>query len=217
MKKRMMLIDGSSLIHRAFYALPLLTNKDGIYTNGVYGFLTMFNRLMEEYDPDYLAVAFDRSGPTFRHKDYEAYKANRSKTPSELASQFGILKDLLQSMRVTTLDLSEYEADDICGTLAEEAKKQGMEVFLVTGDKDYFQLVDEDVTVLLTRKGISETERFTPEKINEDYGIEPKQFIEVKGLMGDSSDNIPGVPGIGEKGLYNIFKNMGIWKIYMTM
>ncbi len=199
MKKILMLIDGSSLIHRAFYALPLLQNKDGIYTNGVYGFLTMLNRLLDTYNPDYIAVAFDRSSPTFRHQDYEAYKGNRQKTPSELSSQFGILKDILKSMQISTLDLDGYEADDICGTLATKGVEEKMEVLLVTGDRDYFQLVNENTTVLLTRKGITEMEVFTLEKIQEDYEIQPRDFIQVKGLMGDSSDNIPGVPGIGEK------------------
>lgn len=199
MKKILMLIDGSSLIHRAFYALPLLQNKDGIYTNGVYGFLTMLNRLLDTYNPDYIAVAFDRSSPTFRHQDYEAYKGNRQKTPSELSSQFGILKDILKSMQISTLDLDGYEADDICGTLATKGVEEKMEVLLVTGDRDYFQLVNENTTVLLTRKGITEMEVFTLEKIQEDYEIQPRDFIQVKGLMGDNSDNIPGVPGIGEK------------------
>lgn len=209
MKKILMLIDGSSLIHRAFYALPLLQNKDGIYTNGVYGFLTMLNRLLDTYNPDYIAVAFDRSSPTFRHQDYEAYKANRQKTPSELSSQFGILKDILKSMQISTLDLDGYEADDICGTLATKGVEEKMEVLLVTGDRDYFQLVNESTTVLLTRKGITEMEAFTLEKIREDYKIQPRDFIQVKGLMGDSSDNIPGVPGIGEKKALEYIRQYG--------
>lgn len=209
MKNKMMLIDGSSLIFRAFYAIRHLTTADGIHTNGVYGFLSMYYNIIEKYNPTHVLVAFDRSTPTFRHADYEKYKGTRQETPSELSSQFGILKDVLESMKVKTLDMDGYEADDICGTLAELAVKNGMEAILVTGDKDYLQLVDEDIQVVLTRKGISEVEEYGIEEIKAAYGVSPKQLIDVKGLMGDASDNIPGVPGVGEKTALKLIQQFG--------
>ena len=198
-KDRLMIIDGSSLIHRAFYALPLLITKGGIYTNGVYGFLTMLYRIREEYNPDYICVAFDRSGPTIRHNAYAEYKGTRDKTPSELSQQFPIIKDILKNMGIKTLDMDRYEADDIAGTFAKKGSEQGYEVLLVTGDKDYLQLAEDDVKVILTKKGISEIETYDKQRINDEYRIEPSDFIDVKGLMGDKSDNIPGIAGIGEK------------------
>ena len=197
--KKLMIIDGSSLLHRAFYALPLLTTKEGIYTNGVYGFLTMFYRIKEEYDPAYICVAFDKKGPTFRHKQYKEYKGTRSKSPSELAQQFPIIRDVLRAMNVVVLEMDEYEADDIAGTLAKLGEDDNLEPILVTGDKDYLQLATDITKVLITKKGISEMEIFDREKIEEVYGISPTDLIDLKGLMGDKSDNIPGVPGIGEK------------------
>jgi len=209
MKEKFVLIDGSSLIFRAFYAVRNLMTKEGIFTNGVYGFLSMYYKIVEDYNPDYICVAFDRPGPTFRHEDYEAYKGTRDKVPTEINSQFGILKDILESLNVKYLDLQNYEADDICGTLAMAASKEGKEVYLVTGDRDYLQLVGDDRTVILTKKGITNVEVYTPEKIKEDYGITPRELIEVKGLMGDSSDNIPGVPGVGEKTALKYVKKYG--------
>ena len=198
-RKKLMIIDGSSLLHRAFYALPLLTTKEGIYTNGVYGFLTMLYRIKEEYNPDYLCVAFDKKGPTFRHKEYKDYKGTRQSTPSELAQQFPMIREILGAMNIVTLELSEYEADDIAGTLAKSGEEAGLDTILVTGDKDYLQLATDHTQVLITKKGISELDIYDKNKIVEEFGIEPVQFIDLKGLMGDKSDNIPGVPGIGEK------------------
>lgn len=198
-KKKLMIIDGSSLIYRAFYALPLLTTKDGIYTNGIYGFLTMFYKVKEEQKPDYICVAFDKKGPTFRSEEYDQYKANRQSTPSELVQQFPIIREILDAMKVKYLELSGFEADDIAGTLAKMAEKDSMDVTLVTGDKDYLQLATDNTKVLITRKGITEVEEFDRNAIVEKYGITPEQMIDLKGLMGDQSDNIPGVPGIGEK------------------
>lgn len=209
MSKKVMLIDGSSLIFRAFFALPNLTNADGVMTNGVYGFLTMYFRAVEEYNPDYILVAFDKKTKTFRHKEFEDYKANRDKAPNELNYQFGILKDILDSLNVKYLDIDGYEADDIVGTFSKIAKDEGLETVIITGDKDYFQLVNDDVIVYLTRKGISQMEEITEEKIKEDYGLSPKQLIDVKGLMGDKSDNIPGVDGIGEKTAIKFIKKYG--------
>lgn len=213
--EKIMIIDGSSLLHRAFYALPTLTTKEGLFTNGVYGFLTMFYRIMDEYNPDYVCVAFDNKGPTFRHKEFKEYKGTRQSTPSELAQQFPMIRSVLKAMGVKTLAMDEYEADDIAGTLSKMAKEKSIESILVTGDKDYLQLVDDNTKVLITKKGISEMDLFNEEKIAEVYDIEPKQLIDLKGLMGDKSDNIPGVPGVGEKTGLKLIKQYGsIEKIY---
>ena len=209
MKKTVMLIDGSSLIYRAFFALPNLSNNDGVMTNGVYGFLTMYRNAFDKYKPDYVLVAFDRSSKTFRNEEYADYKATRDKTPNELSYQFGILKDVLDSMGVKYTDLDGFEADDIVGTYAKMAKETGDKAVLITGDRDYLQLVDDDILVYLTKKGVSDTEEYTVEKIEEEYGITPKQLIDVKGLMGDKSDNIPGVDGIGEKRALNFIQKYG--------
>lgn len=209
MKKTVMLIDGSSLIYRAFFALPNLSNNDGVMTNGVYGFLTMYKNAFDKYKPEYVLVAFDRSSKTFRNEEYADYKANRDKTPNELSYQFGILKDVLDSMGVRYTDLDGFEADDIVGTYAKMAKEAGDRAVLITGDRDYLQLVDEDILVYLTKKGVSDTIEYTVEKIKEEYGVTPKQLIDVKGLMGDKSDNIPGVDGIGEKRALTFIKKYG--------
>ena len=209
MKKTVMLIDGSSLIYRAFFALPNLSNNDGVMTNGVYGFLTMYRNAFDKYKPDYVLVAFDRSSKTFRNDEYKDYKANRDKTPNELSYQFGILKDVLDSMGVKYTDLDGFEADDIVGTYARMAKEAGDEAVLITGDRDYLQLVDDNILVYLTKKGVSDTVEYTVDKIKEEYGITPKQLIDVKGLMGDKSDNIPGVDGIGEKRALEFIRKYG--------
>lgn len=218
MKENFLIIDGSSLVHRAFYALPPLATKSGFYTNAIYGFLGMLYSIKENYQPDYIFVAFDRSGPTFRHEIYKDYKGHRDKTPSELSQQFPVIKDILKAMSISVLDSDEYEADDIAGTLSYKAKKQNLNTVLVTGDRDYLQLVNENTKVLLTKKGISKVDEYTEEKIKEEYGIMPKQLIELKGLMGDQSDNIPGVPGIGKKrGLDLIKKYDNIENIYKNI
>lgn len=206
---RLMIIDGSSLLHRGFYALPLLSTKDGIYTNGVYGFLTMFYKITEEYEPDYISVAFDKKAPTFRHLEYDLYKANRQKSPNELSLQFPILKEVLSAMNINQIEIEGYEADDIAGTIAKFGEEKGLEVILVTGDRDYLQLASEKSKVLVTKKGITELEIFDNKIIMDKYGIKPEQFIDLKGLMGDQSDNIPGVPGIGEKTGLKLIKEFG--------
>ncbi|NLK44463.1 MAG: DNA polymerase I [Tissierellia bacterium] len=208
-KKSLMIIDGSSLIHRAFYALPLLSNKKGIYTNGIYGFLTMLYKVREDLNPNHICVVFDKKGPTFRHKEYDQYKAHRAATPSELAQQFPIIREILKAMNVHFLELTGFEADDIAGTLTKKGEEFFDEIFLVTGDKDYLQLANDNTKVLITRKGITELEEFDKNKVIEKYGISPKQMIELKGLMGDASDNIPGVPGIGEKTGLKLLKEYG--------
>ncbi|MFA5576190.1 MAG: DNA polymerase I [Tissierellaceae bacterium] len=197
-RKKLMVIDGSSLLHRAFYALPLLSNKEGIYTNGLYGFLTMLYKVQEDIGPHYLCIVFDKKGPTFRHKEYDQYKAHRSATPSELAQQFPLMKDILDAMNIRYLELSGYEADDIAGAIAKKGQDD-YDIFLVTGDKDYLQLATDTTRVLITRKGITELEEYDRQRIVDEFGISPQQLIDLKGLMGDASDNIPGVPGIGEK------------------
>ncbi|WP_074350678.1 DNA polymerase I [Proteiniborus sp. DW1] len=194
-----MIIDGNSLLHRAFHALPLLMNKDGVYTNGVYGFLTMFYKVTEEYKPDYISVVFDKKSPTFRHIEFEEYKAGRAKTPSELGMQFPILKEIIDYLNVHRIEVDGYEADDLAGTLSRIGEENGLQVIIVTGDKDYLQLASENTKVLLTRKGISNIEVFDKQAVIERYELTPQQFIDLKGLMGDKSDNIPGVPGVGEK------------------
>ena len=199
MSKTLMLIDGSSLIFRAFFALPNLTNNDGVMTNGVYGFLTMYQNAFDKYNPDSVLVAFDRSSKTFRHEEFKDYKATRDKMPSELSYQFGILKDILDSMKVAYTDLDGFEADDIVGTYANMGQDAGYEVVIITGDRDYLQLVDEHITVYLTKKGISDMVEYNLSTIKEEYGLTPQQLIDVKGLEGDKSDNIPGVDGIGPK------------------
>lgn len=214
-KKTFLMVDGSSLIFRAFYAIRHLTSKDGIATNGVYGFLNMYLKAVEDIKPDYIMVAFDRAEKNFRVEDYEAYKANRQETPSELSAQFGILKELLQLMGIKSLDMAGYEADDIVATVARMASEEKINSYLLTGDRDYFQLVDPYTRVLFTKKGISRLEIIDEEKIYQDYGLKAIDLIEVKGLMGDKSDNIPGVKGVGEKTAIKLVKEYGsIEKIY---
>jgi DNA polymerase-1 len=196
---KLILVDGNSIANRAFYALPLLNNAQGLHTNAVYGFTTMLLKLIEEEKPTHFLVAFDAGKVTFRHKEYKDYKGGRAKTPPELSEQFPLIKELLDAFSIRRFELEGYEADDIIGTLTRIADEKQTPVVVVTGDKDMLQLASEHVTVALTRKGISELERFGPEQIREKYGLTPAQITDLKGLMGDASDNIPGVPGIGEK------------------
>lgn len=199
MDKRFLIIDGSSLFFRAFYALPLLKTKRGLYTNAIYGFVMMLENSIDKIKPTHIVVCFDMKGKTFRTELYKDYKGTRQKTPNELEQQFPLVRDILKYMNIKILESPIYEADDIAGTLSELATQEGIESYLLTGDKDYFQLVNKSSKVLLTRKGITEMDIITEESVLEDYGIEPIQFIDLKALMGDSSDNIPGVYGIGEK------------------
>lgn len=197
------IIDGNSLINRAFYALPLLKNNDGEYSNAVYGFCNILAKLLTENKVDYLAVAFDLKAPTFRHLMCDFYKATRKGMPDELASQMPLLKEMLKLMNVTILEQSGFEADDIIGSLS---KKFDVKSHIITGDRDALQLINEKVDVFLTRKGISEIEIFDEEHLKDTMGILPYQVIEMKALMGDSSDNIPGVKGIGEKTALNLIQ-----------
>ncbi|MGI5948827.1 DNA polymerase I [Peptoniphilus sp.] len=209
MENKFLIIDGSSLFFRAFYALPLLKTKKGLYTNAIYGFVMMLENAIEKIKPTHIAVCFDMKGKTFRTDLYKDYKGTRQKTPNELEQQFPLVRDILKHMNIKILESPVYEADDIAGTLSSIASEEGFESYLLTGDKDYFQLVNDKTRVLLTRKGITEMDIITEESLMEDYGIEPKQFIDLKALMGDSSDNIPGVYGIGEKTGLKYVKEFG--------
>ncbi|WP_289001429.1 DNA polymerase I [uncultured Megasphaera sp.] len=199
MKDNVVIIDGSSLLYRAFYAMPLLTDSQGRYTNAVYGFLNMLLKLYEQLDPEYIAVAFDKDKHTFRNDMYAEYKATRKPAPDELRPQFALIRETLQCLGICVLELEGYEGDDIIGTLARELEKQNLSIDIVTGDRDALQLVDDDVTVHLTKKGITNMLAVTPDVMQAEYGYTPAQVIDMKALMGDTADNIPGVPGVGEK------------------
>lgn len=208
---KLLLIDGNSIINRAFYGImgsKMLMTEDGTYTNAVYGFLSILFKELDDIKPEYLVVAFDLKAPTHRHKMYDKYKANRHGMPEELAMQMPILKETLKAMNICIIEKEGYEADDILGTLAKWGQKEELEVTVLTGDRDSFQLIDKNIKVRIprTKMGKTETEDYTVEKIEEEYGLEPLDLIEVKGLMGDASDNIPGVPGVGEKTALNLIK-----------
>ncbi len=206
---KLVLIDGNSIANRAFYALPLLTNDKGIYTNAVYGFAMMLNNVIENEKPDHLLVAFDAGKTTFRHKTFKEYKGGRQKTPSELSEQFPFIRELLDAYDIPRYELKDYEADDIIGTLAKKAESENIETVIITGDRDLTQLASEKVTVYITKKGITDMEKNTPETLQEKYGLTPAQIIDMKGLMGDSSDNIPGIPGVGEKTALKLLHEFG--------
>ncbi len=199
MAQTLFLIDGNSLLNRAYYALPPLTTAEGIPTNAIYGFSTMLARLLADYQPNQILVAFDVSAPTFRHEAYTEYKATRKGMPDDLRPQVGMLKDVLDAWGIARLELAGYEADDIIGTAAKKGEAAGFQVYIVTADRDALQLISEQTTVLLTKRGIKEIETVDRAGLLRDYNLEPYQVIELKGLMGDSSDNIPGIPGVGEK------------------
>jgi len=202
--EKLVLIDGNSLINRAFYAMPLLTNKDGLFTNAVYGFMNMFMKMVADIKPTAVVCAFDLKAPTFRHKLYADYKGTRKPMPEELRPQIPLLKELLKTMGVCVMEKEGSEADDIIGTIAKHTKVQTV---IFTGDKDSFQLVDNETEVHFTKRGITDVEVYTAENFKEKTGIEPLQIIDLKALMGDSSDNIPGVQGVGEKTALNLLKD----------
>lgn len=209
--KKIVLIDGNSILNRAFYGImgnKMLTTPDGKYTNAVYGFLAILFKVLEDIEPEYLMVTFDLKAPTARHKLYDGYKATRKGMPNELAEQMPILKDILKSMNIKVIEKEGYEADDVLGTMAKRAEKDGFDVTIVSGDRDTFQLTSNRVKVRIphTKMGKTETETFGREEVLKKYGVTPKQLIEVKGLQGDTSDNIPGVPGIGEKTALDLVK-----------
>lgn len=199
MPEKLVLVDGNSLMYRAYHALPPLDNGEGVPTNAVYGFLSMLLKALADEKPAYCLVAFDPHGPTFRHADYADYKGDRPPTPDDLRPQFPVAKELLAAMGIRMLSVDGFEADDILGTLSKKAEAAGLDSVLITGDRDAFQLSGPHTSILYTKRGITDTVRVTPEYILETYGVTPAQLIDMKGLMGDTSDNIPGVPGVGEK------------------
>ena len=218
--KKLMVIDGNSIINRAFYGIRMLTTRDGTPTNAVYGFVNILQKLLEEEKPEALCVTFDRKAPTFRHKAYEGYKAQRKGMPDELAAQLPILKDVLHAMNIATFEMDGWEADDLIGTIAEKDSAAGWDTVVVTGDKDSLQLISDRTTVKLvtTRMGQTTTKNMTPEAFREEYGFDPIHIVDLKALMGDSSDNIPGVPGIGEKTAMGLVQMYGsIARLYDHM
>lgn len=208
--KKFIIIDGSSLMYRAFFALPLLTSSEGIYTNAIMGFSNMLGKILTDYKPDYIAVAFDKSRKTFRTDMYGEYKGQRAKTPDELKSQIPLLKEFLAALGIAFIEIDNYEADDIIGTLARKSADEDCEALIVTGDKDALQLIAPQIKVMLTKRGIMDMQVFDEEAFKEKYaGLEPHKLIDIKALMGDSSDNIPGVPGIGEKTALKLLTQFG--------
>lgn len=208
---RILLIDGNSILNRAFYGImgnKMLMTEDGTYTNAVYGFLSILFKTEEELKPEYVVVAFDKKGPTKRHEMYKEYKANRKGMPEELAMQMPIIKEILQAMNIKIIEKEGYEGDDIIGTLSRFGEKNGLDVTILSGDRDNFQLATDKVTIEIprTKGGKTETDYYDRNKVIEEYGVEPYQLIQVKGLMGDTSDNIPGVPGVGEKTALGLIK-----------
>jgi len=208
-KEKLLVLDGNSLMNRAFYALPPLTNSEGLNTNAVYGFVTMLFKMREEIKPDYIVATFDKKAPTFRHDKFKDYKAGRKKMPPELEEQFPVVKDLLKLLAIDIYEIEGFEADDLIGTLAVTAESKDIDVYIVTGDKDALQLATDRTTVIITKKGMTEKEIYDRNRMIEEFGVTPDQFIDVKGLMGDTSDNIPGVPGIGEKTAFKLIKEYG--------
>ncbi|GAA0177377.1 DNA polymerase I [Clostridium sediminicola] len=208
-KNKLLILDGHSLMYRAFYGLPQFTNSEGLHTNAIYGFMNMLLKIKDEIKPDYIVTTFDKKAPTFRQQEYKEYKAGREKMPSELSGQFSILKEILHDMAINIFEIDGFEADDIIGTLSVFAEENGIEVFIVTGDKDALQLATDNVKVVINKKGMTDKIIYNREKMVEEFGVTPKEFIDCKGLMGDKSDNIPGVPGIGEKTAFKLIKEYG--------
>ena len=200
MENRIIIIDGNSLMNRAFFAIQTqMITKDGITTHGIYGFLNMLSKIEKDYPYTHIVVAFDKKAPTFRHEQYDKYKANRKSMPNELATQFPILKDILSAMNIKMLEMEGFEADDLIGTIARISEEEGLYPLIITGDKDALQLASDKTKILITKTGISKFEIYDKDEMLKKYGLTPTQFIDLKALMGDKSDNIPGVSGIGEK------------------
>lgn len=206
---KLVLLDGNSIAYRAFFALPLLNNDKGVYTNAIYGFTTMLLKILEDEEPSHVLVAFDAGKTTFRHDTYSEYKSGREKTPSELSEQLPVIREVLDVFKVPYIEKENYEADDIIGTLSKQAEDENWDVRIYTGDRDLLQLVSPHVHVSFIKKGITNTELYDPDAIQERYGLAPLQITDMKGLMGDSSDNIPGVPGIGEKTALKLLQEYG--------
>ena len=211
MSKKLVLIDGHSILNRAFYGIPDLTNAEGLHTNAVYGFLNILFKILDEEKPDYLTVAFDVHAPTFRHKMYDAYKGTRKPMAEELRQQVPLMKEMLQAMGVRIIEKEGYEADDIIGTIAKRSEKEGLVVSVVSGDRDLLQLATDHIKIRIpkTKRTGTEIEDYNAADVKERYRVTPVQFIDVKALMGDTADNIPGVPGIGEKTATNLIVAYG--------
>ena len=201
MSEKIVLIDGHSILNRAFYGIPLLSNGEGLHTNAVYGFLNILFKVLEEEQAQYLAVAFDLHAPTFRHKMYEDYKGTRHAMPEELREQVPLMKEMLGAMQVPLMMLEGYEADDLLGTVSREMEEKGLEVRIISGDRDLLQLASDRTMIRIpkTKKSGTEVEDYLASDVKERYLVTPEEFIDVKALMGDASDNIPGIPGVGEK------------------
>ncbi len=216
-KKKLILIDGNAIIHRAYHALPPLTTKKGEMVNAVYGFASTLLSVIEKFKPDYIAASFDLAAPTFRHKQYQQYKANRVKGPDELYAQIPHVKEVVRAFNIPIYEMEGFEADDVIGTIAKqesrikskELSKNEIETIIVTGDLDALQLVDEHTKVYTMRKGLSDSVLYDEAAVRERYGISPEQLKDFKGLRGDASDNIPGVKGIGEKGAVKLIQEYG--------
>lgn len=209
--EKLVLVDGHSILNRAFYGVPVFANSKGVHTNAVFGFLNILFKIIDEQEPDYLAVAFDVKKPTFRHEMYADYKGTRKPMLPELREQVPLIKEILQKMNITTVELPGYEADDVIGTLSKRGEKEGFLVSVYSGDRDLLQLASDNVTICIpkTKKGQTTVEKYNAREVKELYKVTPQEFIDVKALMGDSSDNIPGVPGIGEKGATAIIAQFG--------
>lgn len=207
-KERLILVDGHSLVYRAFFALPSLTDREGHVVNAAYGFTSMLLLALQEH-PDYVLASFDLGGRTFRHEELEQYKATRRPTPPELAPQFPLTRDIVRAFGIPIYEVQGVEADDVIGTLVRQARERGLHSTIVTGDLDALQLVNDDVYVLTSKRGVSETILYTPERVRERYGLEPAQTVDLKGLIGDVSDNIPGIRGIGEKTAIKLIQEFG--------
>ena len=216
--KKLILIDANALVHRAFHALPPLTTGKGELVNAVYGFSSVLLKVLNEMKPDYIAAAFDLAGPTFRHIEYEDYKAKRPKAPDELYEQIPRTKEVLKAFSIPVVEKEGFEADDVIGTLAKKFTKEGVETLIVTGDLDTLQLVSDKIKIYTMKKGLTDTIIYGEKEVENRYGLKPDQMIDYKALRGDPSDNIPGVKGIGEKGatallkefetLENLYKNI---------
>ncbi len=212
---KIVLIDGHSILNRAFYGVPDLTNSEGMHTNAVYGFLNIMMKILDEEHPDYLTVAFDVKAPTFRHEMYPEYKGTRKPMPKELHEQVPMIKEVLAAMGIKTIEKAGLEADDLLGTIGRMGEEAGLDVSIVSGDRDLLQLATQKVQIRIpkTKKGTTEIENYYAEDVKLVYGVTPTEFIDMKALMGDASDNIPGAPGIGEKtasaiiGTYHYIEN----------
>src|SRR5690625_3611206 len=208
--KKLILIDGNSVAFRAFYGLPLLSNQSGLHTNAIFGYARLLEKIIKDEEPTHFLVAFDAGKSTFRHKQYEEYKGGRQKMPPELGEQLAPIRRLIDAYGIRRYEIEEFEADDIIGTLSRQADAaKDFKTIIITGDKDLTQLASDDTVIYYTKKGISDIDLYNPDFIEEKYGLKPLQIIDLKGLMGDKSDNIPGVPGVGEKTALKLLAEYG--------